>query len=173
MTATIRSLTIRFALRAAAAGKLGEGTLYFSSSNKLELDAVCLLVASADPDDDTQAIASERGFPQEGLDTETIEETASGARQFQDPPSDELLLESFEYYWRFDAWLPAPGAPDPPAWDEIKLKLDREFFDALGAERTDVPCRAEGCTRGAIHHSVFCRAHHFEAIKHESCPFPE
>lgn len=34
----------------------------------------------AAPDDDTESIAVECGFPQEGLDSETIEDTAERAR---------------------------------------------------------------------------------------------
>jgi len=32
---------------------------------------------------------------------------------------------------RFDAFLPSPGAPDPPPWEETQLKLDRQFYTAL------------------------------------------
>jgi hypothetical protein len=105
------------------------------------------------------------------LDTATIADTATNARQFRNPPTDDLLLEAFVYYWRFDAWLPYPEAPDPPPWEEIKKREDREFFEVLGEERCDVPCRSKGCTRGAINHSVFCRVHHYEMIKKEPCPF--
>ncbi|WP_426169040.1 DUF7716 domain-containing protein [Pseudoduganella sp. R-34] len=172
MTTSVRSLTMRFALRAAAAAKLEDGWLYLPCDKNPSLDSACLLVVS-DSDDDPQAIASEHGFPSEGLDTPTIEDTVNAARQFQDSPSDELMLESFIYYWRFDAWLPEPGAPEPPPWEEAKLKWDREFFDSLGAERPTEPCHAEGCPRGAIHHSVLCWIHHFEMIRKEPCPFLE
>lgn len=169
MTQHARPLTMRFALRAAADGRLEDGWLYLADSGKPTLDLPCLLVN--DPDGHTHEIAAAHGFPQAGLDTQTIEDTAHAARQFQDPPSDALLLESFVYYWRFDAWLPSPNAPDPPPWEEAKLALDREFHDALGPERPEVPCRSGGCARGAIHHSVFCRVHHFESIRKEPCPF--
>jgi hypothetical protein len=163
---------MRFALRAAAIGRLEQGWLYLPSSEKPQLETVCLIV-DADPDDDSESLACAQGFPQEGLDTATIEDTAKAARQLENPPSDELLLESFVYYWRFDAWLPSPGAADPPPWEETKKKLDREFFEALGVERSDVPCRSGGCQRGAIHQSVLCRIHHYEMIKKEPCPFTE
>jgi hypothetical protein len=162
--------TMRLALRAAAAGKLEQGWLFLASSETPTPDTPCLLVA-AGADDDLEAIAAECGFPQEGLDTDTIEDTTKCARRFSNPPTDELLLESFVYYWRFDAWLPSPGAPDPPPWEEAKKLRDRAFFEALGEERREVPCRSEGCTRGAISQSVFCRVHHFEMIKKEPCPF--
>ncbi|QYF94898.1 hypothetical protein KY495_06880 [Massilia sp. PAMC28688] len=168
---TSRSLTMRLALRAAAAGTLEGGWLFLPSSENPGLDTVCVLVTS--DGEDSASIASALGFPQEGLDTSTIEDTASTARQFQDAPSDELLLESFVYYWRFDAWLPEPGASEPPPWEETKLRLDREFFDDLGAERHDVACKAEGCSKGAVQYSVLCRIHHFEMIRKEPCPFIE
>jgi hypothetical protein len=165
-----RRITMRFALRAAAAGKLEQGWLYLPSSKNPTLDTPCLLVA-AGPDDDSEAIALECGFSQGGLDSATIEDTAKCACLFRNPPTDELLLESFVYYWRFDAWLSFPGAPDPPPWEETRKRLDREFFEALGEERRGEPCRSEGCARGAIHQSVFCRVHHYEMIKKEPCPF--
>jgi hypothetical protein len=173
MTIAPQRMTMRSALRAAAAGKLEQGCwLFFAGSELPTLDTPCLLL-DADTDEDPGAIAAESGFPQEGLDTATIEGTAEGARQIEDPPTDELLLESFVYYWRFDAWLPHPGAPDPPPWEETKMRLDREFFEELGEERPGVPCKSAGCPRGAIALSVFCRVHHYEMIKKEPCPFAE
>ena len=169
---TSRRTTFRFALRAAAVGTLGEGWLYLPASVKPTLDTPCLLI-NAHPDDDMEAVAVELGFPQEGLDLATMEDTARCARLLKDPPTDELLLESFVYYWRFDSWLPAPGAADPPPWEETKKRLNREFFDGLGDERLGEPCRFEGCIRGAIQQSVFCRVHHYEMIKKEPCPFLE
>lgn len=168
---TSRTLTIRLALRAAAAGELEDGWLYLPSSDNPGLDTVCALVTA--DDGDSVSVASALGFPYEGLDTPTIEDTANAARQFQDAPADELLLESFVYYWRFDAWLPEPGAPEPPPWAETKLRLDREFFDGLGTERPEVACKAEGCSKGAVQYSVLCRTHHFEMIRKEPCPFVE
>lgn len=172
MTVAPRRTTMRLALRAAAEGKLEQGWLNLPSSETPTLDTPCLLIGD-DLDDEADDIAAESGFPEEGLDTATIEDTARCARQFSDPPTDELLLESFVYYWRFDNWLPAPGAPDPPPWEETEKKLDREFFDELGEERRDVPCRSQGCARGAVHQSVFCRVHHFEMIKQKPCPFTD
>ena len=159
---------MRFALRAAAAGELEQGWLFFAGSEEPTLDTPCLLLS----DDEPETIAVDGGFPQSGLDTETIEDTTKCARQFEDPPTDELLLESFVYYLCFDVWLPYPGAPAPD-WEEIKKRHDREFFEALGEERPGVPCRSEGCARGAISQGVFCRVHHYEMIKKEPCPFAE
>jgi hypothetical protein len=180
MTVASQRTTMRLALRAAAAGKLKPGWLFLASSEAPTLDASCLLVDAdsyddleAISDDDLEAIAAESGFPEGGLDTATIEDATECARSFSNPPSDELLLESFVYYWRFDAWLPSPGAPAPPPLEEAKNRLDRAFFEALGEKRREVPCRSEGCARGAISQSVFCRRHHFEMIKKEPCPFLE
>ncbi|MDE2434590.1 MAG: hypothetical protein KGN37_17310 [Burkholderiales bacterium] len=54
---------------------------------------------------------------------------------------------------------------------ELTLAMDRKFYDQLGPERQDVHCKAEGCSRGAIQYSVFCRSHHFENIRRRTCPF--
>jgi hypothetical protein len=168
MTAT-RISTLRLALRAAAKGKLGRAWLYLPKQEELYPETPCLLVD--DDNEDSSAVAAAIGFPVEGLDAPTLHETAEWARALHDPPSDELLLESFAYYLKFDAWLPHPGAPDPTAWDETKRSLDREFYDGLGPESPHVSCRKPGCVRGAIEFSVMCRPHHFEMLRRESCPF--
>ena len=87
--------------------------------------------------------------------------------------SAEGLVEALVYYVRFDAFLPEVGAPDPPAVSAAQLRRDRTFYDSLGPERPDVPCRAPGCPRGAIAQSVFCRAHHFEQVKGRPCSFSD
>lgn len=48
---------------------------------------------------------------------------------------------------------------------------EREFYDSLGAERSDSPCRREGCERGAVQWSVFCRVHHYESLRGRPCKF--
>ena len=170
--ATTRRTTMQFALRAAAVGKLEDAWLYLPSKNRPELHTPCLIIDAEDTEDQ-HAIASAEGFPQEGLDTPTIEDTTQCAREYEKRPSDALLLESFTYYWLFDAFLPHPGAPDPPPLEEAQARLDRDFYEVLGAERREVPCRSVGCSRGAIAQSVFCRPHHFEAIKHKPCPYAD
>jgi hypothetical protein len=63
--------------------------------------------------------------------------------------------------------------PDPEHEANVRAwqaQQDREFYDGLGEERVDVPCRAEACTRGAVRFSVFCRAHHFESVKEAGEP---
>lgn len=54
---------------------------------------------------------------------------------------------------------------------ELSLAMDREFYDQLGPERPDTKCKTEGCSRGTIQYSVFCRSHHFENIRRCQCPF--
>jgi len=163
-------LTLREALHLAAKDELREGWLYLPSPATLTLDTPCLLVDDAD---DTAPLAAGLGFPQEGLDTGGLLDVAQCAANFEYPVTDELLLESFVYFWRFDAWLPHPGAPDPPPWEETKRILDREFYELLGPERTAIRCKRDGCNRGAITASTLCRPHHFEMIKNEACPFDD
>lgn len=56
---------------------------------------------------------------------------------------------------------------------EWQRSIDREFYDVLGAERSDVRCHEPGCKRGAISLSVLCRPHHFEMVKKRPCPFDD
>jgi hypothetical protein len=168
-------LTLRDVLRAALAGDLPGGGVYLRGSGELQLDTPCLLLQD-DPDEelDERGIplaAVNQGFPLEGLDGATLQDTAEWARQFTDPPPDDLLLESYAYYLRFDAFLPSPGAPPPPPPVEIKHRSDLAFYDRLGLERSDQFCSKEGCRRGAVDQSIYCRVHHFEMVKGEPCPF--
>jgi hypothetical protein len=55
--------------------------------------------------------------------------------------------------------------------EETILASSRKFYEALGPERAEVPCRQTGCNRGAVRHSVLCRVHHFESLYHRPCPF--
>ena len=48
---------------------------------------------------------------------------------------------------------------------------DWEFYSKLGTERATVPCRATGCSRGAITMGYFCKAHTFELLRSRPCPF--
>src|SRR3712207_3762186 len=99
-------LTLRDILRRAHSGNLPEGWIYLPTSDAPGLDTECLLLDDQDGECDDRGIplaAVERGFTHEGLDGETTVSTAQWATQFADPPPDDLLLESFLYYWRFDA----------------------------------------------------------------------
>jgi hypothetical protein len=134
----------------------------------------CLVVPSDEGDLNERGLSNlavDRGFSVEGLDSDTIEEIVDGVREFADPPDLELMFEAFMYYLRYDAFLPQRGAPPPPSRDEIIRRLDRKFYDALGDESVDEPCREEGCTRGKIANGVFCRRHHFEMVRRKPCPF--
>jgi hypothetical protein len=61
--------------------------------------------------DNVLAVASDRGFPREGLDTPTLIDVALGTTEFARRPSDDLLLAAFLYYHEFDAFLPGPALP--------------------------------------------------------------
>jgi hypothetical protein len=73
------------------------------------------------------------------------------------------------------AWRPQSEiVPDPEHQAKVRawqLELDRKFYDRLGEERVDVPCRADRCERGAVQFSVFCRKHHFESVQKRASPF--
>ena len=107
----------------------------------------------------------------EALDTRTITDCVQWADRLAGRPDDNVRLQSFIYYLRFDAFLPKIGAPDPPPWEETQRRLDSEFYDRLGMEDMTRPCKRDGCSRGAIPNSVLCKRHHFEMIKHRECPF--
>ena len=161
----VTHMSLKAALRSAASKELEYGWLYLPNAENPSLETPCLLISGYE--EDSHLVAAANGFPKDGLDTEDLEETANCARLFQDPPRDDLLLESFIYYWRFDAWLPGPGAPEPPSQEETQ----RQYYEMLGVERQGVPCRKESCSRGAISNSVLCRVHHFEMIRKIPCPF--
>jgi hypothetical protein len=74
-------------------------------------------------------------------------------------------------------WQPGNGFVQTPEQAatirDWQLRQDREFYDVLGNERSDVPCREPGCKRGAIELSVLCRVHHFESVKKRPSPFDD
>lgn len=107
----------------------------------------------------------------ETLDGATLNGVYHSADLHESPPSDATLLEAFLYYFRFDAWLPSIGAPDPPPPEESRRQYELEFYNSLGDERENVPCKRDGCDRGAVTLSVFCRVHHFENVRTSPCPF--
>jgi hypothetical protein len=113
---------------------------------------------------------AQRGL-REALDTQTITDCVQWADRLAGRADDAVRLESFLYYYRFDAFLPKIGAPDPPPFEETRRRLDLEFYDRLGAEDASRPCKRDGCSRGSVQHSVLCRRHHFEMIQHRDCPF--
>jgi len=107
-------ITLGEALRLAAEGRFPEGWLFLPS--RAVTLATPALVVEYGADADARSIpfvATARGFPIEGLDKDLLEDVVEGARGLQDPPDDDLLLEAFVYYWVYDAFLPARGAPAP------------------------------------------------------------
>src|SRR3990167_5785186 len=165
----IRKTTLGLALRSALMGKLEDAWLYLPDASIPTVDTECLIVSEIDSELSPEEIAASVGFLQEGLDSQTLEGVALCAAQFKDPPPDELLVESFVYYWRFDSWLPKPDAPEPPSPEIVLLNEARRFYDSLGAERGDSSCKAAGCSRGAVSNSLYCRPHHFEMLRKSPC----
>jgi hypothetical protein len=151
------------------------GWVYFREPATPTLDTECLLVSDEDlnSDGDIPKEARQAGFLIEGLDTDSIKDCLLWAEQLADRRSSAVDLESFIYYWRFDAFLPYVGAPEPPPPEVAMLNFDREFYESLGPENMETPCRCEGCPRGAVKYSVFCRIHHFESIRKKDCPFDD
>ena len=47
----------------------------------------------------------------------------------------------------------------------------RSFWDSLGSEDGSATCKAPQCTKQTIKFSAFCRRHHFESIRQETCPY--
>lgn len=166
--ATYRTSTLRLVLREAANRRLQDAWIYFQDRAEIELESPCLVVGEVE---EPPEFAAALGFPLEGLDMPSIEDCAAWAQHHENPPSDELLLCAFRYYWRFDAFPSHPWAPDPPPAEEVRKSIALKFYRRLGPERPDVPCRHEGCNNGAIQHSVLCRVHHYESVRNEPCPF--
>jgi hypothetical protein len=171
MTTAIRPL--RDVLRDALAGSLPDGWVYLPEG-PLAVATPCLLVTDDGGATDDRGVplsAVEQGFPREGLDAETVSDTARCAQLITDPPSDALLLESFRYYLEHDVFLPRAGAPPPPSGEETGGQAGRDFYDDLGPERQGTRCREDGCTRGTVAFSTRCRTHHFESVLGRACPF--
>jgi len=103
--------------------------------------------------------------------------------------SDDVSRERVVQWWRelskgnLDAIEREPWLPGYPASDADDLtaagqaaalqSLDspRAFYDELGEERADRPCKIPGCNRGSVKFRVYCRPHHYEHVRHDSCPF--
>lgn len=77
-----------------------------------------------------------------------------------------------------EPWRPGRPVMDPAkvaaiaaAVAEARAEEDRSFYEVLGDESTTERCKVEGCTRGRISASWWCRIHHFEGIRGRPCPF--
>jgi hypothetical protein len=128
-------------------------------------------LAADERDEDGEPIVAKKLRLVCTLDSGTLEGIFTCAAQLEDPPSDETLLEAFVYYHRYDAFLPKLGSPPPPPADAIIRNLDRRFYESLGTEDPNKKCNRDGCGRGKVNLSAFCRAHHFENVKRKPCPF--
>lgn len=151
----------------------GYGWVYFREPGNPTLETECLLVLdeNLDADGGIPTEARDAGFLVEGLDTDNIRDCLLWAEQLEPQRNSAADLESFIYYWRFDAFLPNLGAAEPPPPEVALLEFDREFYESLGPESTENRCRRENCHRGAVKYSVLCRVHHFESIRKKICPF--
>lgn len=163
-----RISTLARVLDDASKSRLEDSWIYFRDAADVELDSECLVVSDYE---EPGEFATSLGFPMEGLDSSSVEDCMSWAGYQSPEPSPALQLYAFRYYWRFDAFPPYAWAPDPPPAAEVRATLALEFYRSLGSERREVRCRREGCANGAIHHSILCRAHHYEMIRREPCPF--
>lgn len=128
-------------------------------------------------DEDTDDEIEPPGFSERGLrstiDVDTLSHSIAWADRLSGTKDDSAALDIIRYYIRFDAWPETLNAPDPPPRDEILRRLDREFSDKLGLEDSSKQCRRDGCGRGVVKLSVFCRRHHFENIQNRSYPFDD
>jgi len=159
-----------------ANGRLPGGWLFLPRSENWTLDTTGIIIdmdalpESEITDQHVPVVAKQQGLV-ETLDTGTLEEIHLCAARLDNPPTDDTLLQAFLYYYRFDAFLPKIGAPDPPPADVVIRNLDRQFYDSLGEEDSARRCKHEGCQRGRVKLSVFCKRHHFESVRRKPCPF--
>ena len=145
--------TVAEALRAAAKDQLSKGWL-FLPGGEIAAETKCVIFTNVDVGH-VQLFAARLGFPIYGLDTRFLKIVVEGEedRAFGATPSDDDLIRAYR------------------AQLEFEQKSSVHFYESLGEERADVPCRNPDCRRGAIALSVFCRRHHFESIQQRPCPF--
>lgn len=143
----------------------------------LSLDTDCELSdVEVDEDDDFKELIQPE-FEERGLystiEYQALQDSIQWADRLAGRADDAAACEVIRYYIRFDAWPDRLGAPDPPPWEETQARLDREFYESLGQERPGTECRRDGCVRGAVAFSAFCRVHQFENVKKRPCPFDD
>jgi hypothetical protein len=91
-----RTSTLRQVLREADSGTLEDAWVYLRDTGEVRLESECLVLGEVE---EMLEYAASLGFPQEGLDTASIEDCVAWAKAEQPSPSDELLLYAFRYYW--------------------------------------------------------------------------
>jgi hypothetical protein len=165
--------TLRIAFASALKGEMPSCWMYLKDEELINLESECLLLEDDEiPEDNAIPETAETlGFPVEGPDSQSIESCIRWARGLQQNPDEDLLLRSFVYYWKFDAFLPSVDAADPPVGPEAALVIDRSIYDGFGPEREGTTCKSVGCARGLVAFSSLCRPHHFESITGHPCPF--
>jgi hypothetical protein len=169
------TITLREVFQLAKSRKLPNEWLYLPAETEWTPDTKCTFVdwESEEKGPDGIPLIIERENLQEGLDHNTIEDVVDWADRLAGREDDLARLDVFRYYHRFDTVPDRLQAPDPPPAEEIDRHMDRQFYDSLGAERTDKKCRHEGCNRGTTRFSVFCKVHQFEQVKKKPCPFKD
>jgi len=105
------------------------------------------------------------------IDCSTVKDCIDWADQLSGSHDDKAVLTVLDYYLKYDAVPESLDAPDPLPNEEHQLMLDREFYDLLGEENPNRTCKHNGCRRGSISVSIFCKTHHFESIQQWACPF--
>lgn len=170
--------TLRAIIQRLRAGDVPrEAWLYIVGDAKyLSLDTEAEL-GCGETDEVTYAEIDPPGFLDRGLkstiDKDTLDDCIAWADRLAGKADDAAVADIVRYYIRFDSCPDKLNSPDPPSWDETTRLLDREFCDKLGQEDSASPCRHEGCTRGVVRFSVYCRRHHFEKIRGRSYPFED
>ena len=91
----------------------------------------------------------------------------SAFRGMGDPSQLSRILEVFLNWAKtIPDWLAIPELDEAA----IQAAEDQDFLLLLGEEIGPELCRTVGCRHNRIAHSVFCRRHHFEAIKRRTYP---
>jgi hypothetical protein len=128
-------------------------------------------------DESTDEEVDPPGFADRGLrstiDVHTVYDCIGWGDRLAGKTDDDAAADVIRYYIRFDAFPESLNAPDPPPAKEILRRVDREFCDKLGPENQTRRCRKEGCDRGVVKLSVYCRKHHFENVHRRAYPFTD
>ncbi len=124
---------------------------------------------------DDEALGFDKRLRQAGyrrfLNPDQIHETLSNLRQQKPSPSRSECVAALLYYFHHDAFIQLASEARPLPLRANEWPGDRAFYDELGEERLDTPCRQGACERGAVRFSILCRRHHFESTMGRACPF--